>query len=245
MFRKGLNIFHFNFRSNLLIVVGLILTFNVWAQQKAPVKFLVDNDNGYFEIFLDKSKLLKLYKDTLTVGKHTAEIWSYGYDVKEIEFTVLPDTLNEVYVKLDRSAPYLAYAESYKTYRMHFHKMVTLPVSATLSCGIVSGIFLLNGYDLKKQIDLDMIGYFVSSDVDEIEAYKIAVDENNKKYSICRAGYYAFGGLMLVGIGTSIYTGIKFRNNYEEPVYSKQSPFSTRTGLNFSPSGIGFTYRIG
>ncbi|MBK9192082.1 MAG: hypothetical protein IPM77_11520 [Crocinitomicaceae bacterium] len=118
----------------------------------------------------------------------------------------MPDTINEVYVKLDRSAPYLAYAESYRTYRKQFHKMVTIPVSATLSCGIAAGAFLLNGYDLKKQIDLDMIGYFVSSDVDEIEAYKIAVDENNRKYSICRAGYYTFGGLMLLGIGTSIYT---------------------------------------
>lgn len=231
--------------SFLAITLLYLGSWNGLAQEKAPVKFLVDNDNGYFEILLDKTQLLKLFKDTLTVGRHTAEIWSYGYEVKEIEFTVFPDTVNEVYVKLDRSAPYLAYAESYKTYRMQFHKMVTLPVSATLACGIASGAFLLNGSDLKKSIELDIMSYQLSSDVDEIEAYKIAIDENNRKYSICRAGYYTFGGLMLLGIGTSIYTGIKFRNNYQEPVYSKESPFASRTGLRFSPSGIGFTYRIG
>src|SRR5688500_4260958 len=68
------------------------------AQNKGEVKFLVDNQNGYFEILVDDTLLIKRYKDSLTAGVHKAQIWSFGYDVKDVEFTVAADTTTEVYV---------------------------------------------------------------------------------------------------------------------------------------------------
>ncbi|MBI3135457.1 MAG: hypothetical protein HYZ14_12345 [Bacteroidetes bacterium] len=218
---------------------------NTAAQNTGVVKFLVDNQNGYFEILVDDTLLIKRYKDTLTAGPHKAEIWSYGYDVKEVEFMVVPDTTVELYVKLDRSTAYMAYEQSYHNYRQKFHKSVTLPVSLTLSMGITAGVFMLNGYDLKRQITADINEYALTPQASEIALLKASIESNNRKYTICRYGYYVSGGLTLVGIATSLYTGLKFRSDNEEPTYSRSSPFETRSSFYIGPGGFQFIYRIG
>lgn len=235
---------------NLFRVVGVTLFFvvasaNAFAQERGLVKFLVDNENGYFEILLNDTLLIKQYKDSILAGRHHAEIWSYGYDVKEVDFTVSADTTTEVYVKLDRSTAYLAYAQSYQNYRQKFHKSVTLPISLTLTMGIAAGTFMLRGYDLKKQIDADIQLYSMLPQPDDIAALKSSIEENNHKYNFYRYGYYVTGGLTLIGIAGSIYSGLKFKTNNVEPTYSKTSPFQTKTSFYIGPGGFQLIYRIG
>lgn len=215
------------------------------AQKKEAVKFQIDNENGYFEILLDDTLLLKRYKDSLTVGQHKAEVWSYGYDTKEVEFTVEPDKTTEVYVKLDRSIAYGAYEQSYSAYRVKFHKAVTIPVSTSLALTLTSGVFMINAYNLKKTVLVDIDNYSQTTIAEEIALLKNRVEENNRKYNINRTAFYITGGLALAGIGTSIYTAIKFRRSNTAPTYSKQSPFADKVSLQFTGTGVAFQIKIG
>jgi hypothetical protein len=223
----------------------LICTSSSMAQNKEAVKFLVDNENGYFEILLDDSLLIKRYKDSLTVGQHKAQVWSYGYDTKEIEFAVEPGKTNEVYVKLDRSAAFGAYESSYAVYRLKFHKAVTIPISTSLALSLTSGAFMINAYNLRKTILVDINNYSQTTIPDEIALIKNRVEENNRKYNFSRTGFYITGGLALAGIGTSIYTAIKFRRSNSAPTYSKESPFSDKVCLQFTGTGFAFQIKLG
>lgn len=205
----------------------------------------MDNENGYFEILVDDTLLIKRYKDSLEVGYHKAQIWSYGYDAKEVEFTVKADTITEVYVKLDRSIAYRAYEESYSTYRLKFHKAVTIPISISLAFSLTSGAFALNAYDLHKKVLIDINNYSQTTVPDEIAMFKLRVEENNRKYNINRTGFYITGGLALAGIGTSIYTAIKFKRSNTEPTYSKVSPFDNKVSIQFTGNGFALQFKLG
>lgn len=233
-----------------LILLFILFLFSgkenpAFSQDKSLVKFIVDNENGYFEVLLDDTTLIKQYKDSLTVGEHKALVWSYGYDAQSVSFTVLPNQDNEVYVKLYRSDAYQAYTSSYHDYRMQFHKAVTLPVSLTLLAGITSGTFMLKAYELKKKITVDMENYYSTPFPDEIAAYKASVESNTKKYDRNRYGYYATGAITFFGIGVSTYLGLRFKHNHIEPTYSKVSPFSDRTSFIFTGTGCSIQIRIG
>ncbi|MBK6525323.1 MAG: hypothetical protein IPG07_07060 [Crocinitomicaceae bacterium] len=235
-----------NIRLRHLAVFILLISSHVSnAQNKEAVKFLVDNENGYFEILLDDTLLIKRYKDSLTVGQHKAQVWSYGYDVKEVEFTVEPGKTTEVYVKLDRSAAFGAYESSYAAYRVKFHKAVTIPISTSLALSLTSGAFMINAYNLRKTVLVDINNYSQTTIPDEIALIKNRVEENNRKYNISRTGFYIAGGLALAGIGTSIYTALKFKRSNPVPVYSKQSPFSDKMSLQFTGTGFVFQIKIG
>jgi len=239
---------YLNLNIKLTYILGLMLLFFSFismAQQKEAVKFLVDNENGYFEILLDDTLLIKRYKDSLTVGEHKAQVWSYGYDIKEIEFTVEPGKTTEVYVKLDRSVAFGAYEASYAEYRVKFHKSVTIPISTSLALSLTSGAFMMNAYNLRKIIVTDIGDYSQTTIPDEIALIKNRVEENNRKYNFSRTGFYITGGLALAGIGTSIYTAIKFRRSNSAPTYSKQSPFSDKMSLQFTGTGFVFQFKLG
>lgn len=231
-----------NFFLGILFILGSCISF---AQQKGAVKFFVDNENGYFEVLVDDTLLIKRYKDSLTVGEHHAQIWSYGYDVSDVSFTVKADTVTEVHVKLDRSMAFGAYEESYSRYRIKFHKSVTVPVSLTLAFSITSGTFMLNAYDLKKKVVTDMENYSLTTVPDEIATIKNRVEVNNKKYNFSRTGYYISGGFALAGIATSIYTCIKFKKSNTEPTYSKQSPFADKVSFQFTGNGFALQLKLG
>lgn len=226
------------------IVFFLLLSISAFGQQKAPVKFFIDNENGYFEILVDDTLLIKRYKDSLTVGEHNLKVWSYGYDISELTVTILPEQLNEVHVKLNRSESYNAYGESYDRYRKKFHKNVTVPVSVTIAMGITSSIFMINAYDLKKKIETDIVNYSLSSETEEIAEIKSRIFSNNQKYNQARYTYYITGGLFIGGVITSIYTAIKFKRNNIEPVLNKQSPFEQKTSLHFTGNGVSLILKI-
>jgi hypothetical protein len=226
----------------------LVFTFTLtqsFSQQYGAVKFQVDNANGYFEILVNDTLLIKQYKDTLPVGTYRAEAWSYGYDVEDFSFTILPDTAISVYVKLHRSTVYQAYEQNYQKYRMDFHKAVTLPLTTTLAFGVTSTIFMIKAYDLKKEVTTRISSYYASPVTSEIALIKEDVAKLNSKYNTMRTGFYIGAGFTALGVITSIYTGTKFRRTSTEPSYSKTSPFATKTSFHFTPYGCGMIIKIG
>jgi len=215
------------------------------AQNKGVVKFLVDNDNGYFEVLLNDTLVIKKYKDSLAVGNYKAQIWSYGYDAQDVEFTIEKDSVTEVYVRLNRSTAYQAYNQSYHNYRVKFHKSHTLPVSISIALGITSSVFMVKAYNLQKKINTDIGTYSQSSSSTEIDAIKAQVSIDNAKYNKLRAGFYITSGLTIVGIATSIYSAIHFSRYNTEPTYSKESPFKDKMTFQFYGTGGALIFRLG
>src|SRR5210317_2036688 len=94
-----------------LIVTFTALSFgqDAWAQGKGIVKFFVEVDNGYFEIELNDTMLLKRYKDTLPAGHYEAKVWSPGYIVAPISFDVVDGMTTEKHVKMAKNNDFLRY----------------------------------------------------------------------------------------------------------------------------------------
>lgn len=232
-------------RKSVFILIFIFQSFCGSSQSKGVVRFLIDNENGYFEVMLNDTLLIKNFKAILPAATYKAEIWSYGYDISETSFTVIPDSTIDVYVKLNRSDSYKAYEESYSKYRMSFHKFVTVPVSSSIAFSLLSTGFMLRAYDYKKQIFNGIENYNNAFQSDEIQDIKSTVDDLNNRYDRNRIGYYVTGSLAFASIVGTIISGTYFRNNFEEPVYSKTSPFNQRVGLYFNGSACTLKIRIG
>jgi len=229
-----------------LVVINMsLLSLNSAGQNKGVVKFQIENDNGYFEVLVNDTLLIKKYQDSLPAGTYAAKVWSQGYDIKDVDFTIKKDSVTLVYLKLDRSTAYEAYNQSYYNYRAKFHKSVTLPVCVSLGFAITSGVFMIRAYDLRKIINLDIDNYSQTPNPSEIDLLKIAVEENNKKYNFMRTGFYVSSGLAVLSIATTIYSSIKFNHNNQEPTYSKLSPFNNKMTLQFYGNGAAIIFRIG
>lgn len=236
--------FQHSFFVTILVAIFLV-TGNSFAQNKGVVKFQIENDNGYFEVLVNDTLLIKKYQDSLPEGNYSAQVWSYGYDIKDVDFKVKKDSVTLVYLKLDRSTAYQAYDQSYHNYRVKFHKSNTLPFSVSLGLVITSGAFMIRGYDLLKQIKIDITSYSQTPVPSEIELLKVAVAENNRKYNLARTSFYVSSGLAVLSIATTIYTSIKFKNNNAEPTYSKLSPFNDKVTLQFNGNGAAIIFKIG
>jgi hypothetical protein len=228
----------------ILLTLAFSLGKSVLAQDQGIVKFLVDVDNGYFEIELNDTFLLKRYKDTLSVGEYDAKIWSPGYVVTPISFIIEKDKTTELYVQMAKNNDFIQYEEDYRLYRNQFHKNYTAPISLTLISAITTGAFMVRSYSLKKSITNDIDLYYKTPLTSEIDLIKTRIEATNKKYNFNRSAFYINGGLSLVLLGGSIWSILHFNQNYKEPVYSKDSPFKDKYSLQITPFGCSFALHI-
>ncbi len=230
-----------------LIVTFTALFFgqDAWAQGKGIVKFFVEVDNGYFEIELNDTMLLKRYKDTLPAGHYEAKVWSPGYIVAPISFDVVDGMTTEKHVKMAKNNDFVRYEEEYKAYRAQFHKHLTLPVSLSLGTAITSGIFMANAYEQRQAILSDVDLYGKIANPDEVEAVKAQVLQNNKQYNRYRTGFFIGTGLTVGIVGATIWSYRKFKREYTEPTFNKESPFEDKYSFNVTPYGCSFAIKIG
>jgi len=229
-----------------LFALFSILSISSFSQANTgTVKFLVEVDNGYFEILIDDTLYLKNYKTTLEAGEHSAKIWSPGYITTQVSFEVKANETVEKFVEMGISNERQVYEREYKDYRMKFHKSLTIPGTVTLATALTSGTFMILAYDRKIQTLKDVDLYHAAPDLQQVELYKSRIALNNTKYNRYRAAYYITGGLSVLSLATTIYTYTKFKKNNIEPVLNSESPFKDRFSLRVSPVSFGLTYKIG
>lgn len=232
-----------------LLVLSTFLTFvgQVGLAQNenlGEVRFLVDVDNSYFEIEINDTLLLKRYKDSLPAGDYSAKVWSPGYVLNRIEFTVVAGKTTEKYVEMVKNNNYLEYEQDYKAYRMQFHKQFTAPLVLSLTSAVTSGVFMVNAYTKKKKVIADIEDYHLSPVPSEIDALKLSIAENNKKYNFHRSAFYINTGFTFMFIGGTIWSYMNFKKNYTEPDYSKDSPFKDKFSLNLTPYGCSLAIKL-
>jgi|GEM_PF-2661493 len=219
----------------ILLILAINQHSTSLAQDQGVVKFLVDVDNGYFEIEINDSMLLKRYKDTLPVGEYKAKIWSPGYVVTPVSFTIEKDKTTELYVVMAKNNDYLAYEENYSAYRNQFHKNYTAPLSLTLVSTITTGAFMARAYSLRKRIYTDIEAYYNSPITSELDEITLRIEDANKKYNFNRNAFYINGGITLALIGGTIWSIKRFNQNYIEPVFNKESPFKEKYSFQINP----------
>ncbi|NOQ75294.1 MAG: hypothetical protein GQ574_25005 [Crocinitomix sp.] len=232
-----------------LLILSTLLTFVgqvTYAQNNnmGEVRFLVNVDNSYFEIEINDTMLLKRYKDSLPAGDYSAKVWSPGYIMNRIEFTVVAGKMTEKRVDMVKNNNFNEYERDYKKYRMQFHKQLTAPLALTLTSAVTSGVFMVNAYNYKKKVIADIEDYHLSPVTSEIGEIKLRIAENNKKYNFHRSAFYINSGFTFLFVGGTIWSYMNFKKNNIEPDYSKDSPFKDKFSLNLTPYGCSLAIKL-
>jgi hypothetical protein len=228
-----------------LLALALTLSVKLFAQETGTVKFLVDVDNGYFEIVIDDTTYLKNYKTNLAEGHHYAKIWSPGYITTELEFDVEKGQTTEKYVKMAISNERQVYESDYKEYRMRFHKSLTVPVSVSLASALATTTYMLLAYDKKKEVLTDVDSYHAAPSYSETAFYKARLTEGYRRYNNLRAGFYTTLTFTALAIGTTIFTYNRFKKKNTEPKLKSESPFKDKFSLRVSPFGAQLIFNVG
>ncbi|MEX1003087.1 MAG: hypothetical protein WDZ35_13295 [Crocinitomicaceae bacterium] len=212
------------------------------AQDKGEVQFLVEVDNGYFEIVIDDTLYLKKYKTQLPVGKHKAKVWSPGYVTSVVSFEIEKDQVTRKHVKMAISNERIQYESDYKDYRMKFHKSLTIPASFTLATSLTSTYLIMKAYDKKKKILSDINSYHLAATYKDVVFYKDRIHSYNEKYNRQRIAFYTTLGISGALLGTTIYTYLRFKKNNREPQLNSESPFKDRFSLQIAPTGFSLKF---
>lgn len=230
---------------SVIIILLCGLSLGSYTQDKGQVKFLVEVDNGYFEILINDTLYLKKYKDSLPEGYYNAKIWSPGYVTTAASFTIMAGQETEVHVPMAKSNERLDFERDYSEYRKTFHKHLTVPVSSAIGTSLITGYFVLRSYDLKKNILADTDLYTNTASTVQIDELKDRIFANNKKYNRNRWGYYVSGSVTAILITGTILTYRYFMRNYTEPKLNSESPFKDRFSFESTPNGFKLTIGIG
>lgn len=230
----------------LFSLLGAFFLFTASAQenQLGEIRFLVNVDNGYFEIEVNDTLMLKRYKDSLPAGDYSARVWSPGYEITEVEFSVYAGQMVQKNVEMTKSEDYMRYESEYRDYRMQFHKQFSAPLSLTIGSSIVTGVYMINAYKSKQLVFQDIELYRKSAVSVEIDQIKDRIELNDAKYNRRRTGFYISTGITALLAGGTIWSYINFKNNYTEPIYDKTSPFKDRLSLSITPFGCGLTLNL-
>lgn len=226
-------------------VLILLFQYSFAQSEKGQVNFLVEVDNGYFEILVDDSIFLKIYKTDLEPGKHSAKIWSPGYITAEVDFEVRANEKNNVNVPMVVSNERQNFEREYKEYRMQFHKHLTVPLTVTLAASLTTTTFMIYSYINKNKVQENIELYHYSPNYNDVQKYKGLAETHNLKYNRLRAGFYTSLTITGLSLATTIYTYRRFKKNYTEPKLNSTSPFKDRFSFMPSPFGFHLTYKIG
>lgn len=216
----------------------------VIAENEGVVKFLVDVDNGYFEVLANDTLLIRRYEDTLVEGSYKAKVWSPGYVTVPIDFDIKRGEVSEVYVNMAYNNAKQDFEREYKAYRNRFHKNLSLPGCITLGTALASGTFMLTAYDLRKKLTEDVALYSQAVQASEVDLIKDRIAKRNKNYNALRTSFYITGGLTIGMLATTIYTYTRFKKNNTEPTFTDKSPWHDKFSLTLTPYGAGFALKI-
>lgn len=202
--------------------------------QTGIIKFAVDVDNGYFEILINDTLLLKQYKDTLPAGDYSAVVWSPTYVAQEIDFKVTEGMDAMLHVKMVRSDEYLTYAKSQAVFYKKKQSLVKRPaiISSMLTIGTATSFIWLMQKDKQRQELL--LNYDNMKEVLKLNNYKDEYETVENHYNLARTFFYVGTGLTLASIITSVFTIRNFNQKFKHnrPVYSDGSPWQDRFSIN-------------
>ncbi|MCG8576183.1 MAG: hypothetical protein MI810_14935 [Flavobacteriales bacterium] len=239
----------FIFSSFFLLQVGLaqdsLKSRPPLADNEGIIKFLVDVDNGYFEILVEDSLLIRRYKDTLPAGTYQAKVWSPGYVTQSFEFSVQGGKVTEKYIQMAYTNEKQQFERDYKAYRTEFHKSLTIPAAAALSTTLYTGFAMMKAYDTRKKLDVDVALYHQAATAKEVSGIKLNIDKLNKRYNFYRSSFYLGAGVSTLLWITTIYTYSKFKRNVAEPVFKADSPWRDKFSMQVSPLGCRMVLKLG
>ena len=224
------------------LISFFVLSSYSFAQEKGQVRFLVNVDNGYFEVVINDTLYLKKFKDSLPAGNYKAEIWSPGYVTENTEFTIESGKTTDVELTPVHNNNFTQYEYDYKEYRNKFHKSLTVPLSVTIASALYSGTVMLRMYNFRKATSEELTLYDLSSSSSEVVQIKERINMLNDKFTYNRSLFYTGSVLTTLFAGYTIVSYLRFKRRYKEPTYNQDSPFKDR--FTFIPHLTGFTMQL-
>lgn len=222
----------------------LSLSLSCFSQKKGIVRFAIEVDNGYFEILLNDTLLVKSYKDTLPVGHYNGVVWSPSYEAKVIEFDVIPGDNSPFYLKLEHNEAHYNNELVSKNYdrkrRLYRHTPVYLSVGGLLTSGVVLPFLRKSSKDLEEQVLL--YDYLKAPHL--IRNYKADFIPLEKKYNLQRTLFYAGIGVSCASIVTAVFTFRYFNSHFRYSNLKEESPWHDRFSMNFGLNTFNLTLKI-
>jgi hypothetical protein len=228
----------------LTLISCFFLSTISFSQDKGVIRFAVDVDNGYFEILLNDTLLIKQYRDTLPIGHYDGVVWSSGYEAKEISFDVGPGENGMLHVKMKHNQAFFDNIQESISYDKKRHLFKHVPVAVIflgLATSAVTTHFLRKSRDA---LDLEALKYGSIGSLWAIRQYKANFITQEKGYNRLRTLFY--GGIIVSAttfVG-AIFTFRYFNKNIHYSNLRENSPWNDKFSLNFGPNNFHLTYDL-
>lgn len=233
-------------KKRFFFILLYFLSLSSAISQTGIVKFGVEVDNGYFEILINDTLLLKRYKDTLPAGNYTAKVWSPTYETKEIEFNVVEGQSQNLHVKMRKTDAYLEYFSNRLTWDRKKQIQVNNPI-------IITSLFAVSTITFQRFIVhfnnkmVDMYSeYGAQKEVFKLKNYKRNFTALETNYNRFRSYFYGSLALTSVSAVTGFFTIRNFRKKYKgkRPYYKDASPWQNRVSFNGGFNNFSLIYRL-
>ena len=231
--------------TSLFLLFWLFYGINSNAQT-GQIKFAVEVDNGYFEILLNDTLLLKKYKDTLPVGFYEATVWSPSYLPKDFKFEINEGDNKSLYLKLDRNPDYIDFVRKDVEWDKKRNRLARLPVGLTVTSGIftiVSHQFLAHQH---RKLNENLAEYRAANGVFQLQLYKENFAPIEKNYNRLRTAFYSGVTVTSALAVMTVFTRWHFHKHYKYnvPSYQDHSPWHDRFTWHIGPQSVHLTYSL-
>ena len=227
-----------------LLFLLLSLSLYSHSQKTGIIRFAIEVDNGYFEIFLNDTLLEKRYKDTLPVGHYEGTIWSPTYKTKDISFDILEGDNGKFHTKLEHNEAYYEDIKASINYDKKRNLYKRLPVFLIVTGLITSGVvypFLSKSRDI---IDDRISRYSELSLPSYIRNFKTSFIQYENQYNTRRAIFYSGIGISCSAFVASFFSFRYFNRNFSYSNLKETSPWADRFSFYFTGSSTGFIIKI-
>lgn len=222
--------------------VLLLTSASANCQEKGIIRFAVEVDNGYFEILVNDTLLIKSYKDTLPYGEYQAVVWSPTYEPRSISFIVNAPDNETVHIKMKRKQSYLSSIQSENTLQTKRKVMLHLPVTLSVCSFVGAGVSWVFLNKNRKILQEELPKYGTIQSVIDLREYKENFAKAERNYNTSRAIFYS--GIAIGAASTifSIWSSRYLKKNFKRTQYKDHSPWHDRFSwrIGFSSMSLNF-----
>lgn len=227
-------------------LTSILLLFSLTCHaQNGIIKFMIEQENGYFEVLINDTLLLKTYKDTLPVGKYRAQIWSKGYEIMDTSFIIKENIETIHFQKLKRTSEYYSQIKE----RVLRNKKKTIYVRPSIFLSVATAttaiVFGASASNQLKSINLFIEDYKKLKSLAQVQIFKSELLNMQNRFNKTRSIFYTSLTLSGLFTGMAIYGNHLLNKRYPyKELNFKPSPFVDKISFNCGINSFSLTFSL-
>lgn len=203
--------------------------------QTGTIKFVIEQDNGHFEILVNDTLLLKTYKDTLPVGTYTAKIWSPSYKQLDTSFIIKKNIETICFHQLKRTENYYNEVKNMVLRNKKKSVYVRLPIFLSVVAATSTIIYSASASKQLKATNLFIQDYPKLESLAQVQVFKSELLGMQNRFNKTRTRLYTSLTLSGLFAGVTIYGNHLLNKRYPyKRLNLKPSPFIDKMSFNYS-----------